>query len=237
VWGVIVVLLAIVITLILVFVVFRKQSQYPSVALLNTLASQKPSTLNEFTSTYLLNGNSVWTLQTNGTVLQYIWTLLGPGSQGPLVVWDSANSYCGPNAAAYSLLQTYLTTGGNSGTVYNSGPAYSLLLGTTTPFVTPQGQLVQFQLQMFAGDVRISALNNNNSYWSIFTQVPPQFQLTNWPSGVANGFQTLVWQNNNSNGANPVTYFTANGQLMVSNTDQSNITFIANAYTPPICVP
>jgi hypothetical protein len=47
-WGIIVAITAACLTLVLVFAVFRKPSQYPSVALFNAFGAQKPSVLNQF---------------------------------------------------------------------------------------------------------------------------------------------------------------------------------------------
>jgi hypothetical protein len=234
-WGVMALIVAASIATVLVFAVFYKPSQHKPLVNQSLLAANNPLTLNQFTSTYLNGGNSLWTLQMSGTTLQYIWSLQAFGAT-PKVVWDSVNYNCGPNAANFAAMQTYLTTGGNNGTVYNTNQGYALSMGSTPTFVNPQnGQLVQFQMVMYAGDIRINSLNSSGAYWSIFTQVPTINKLTNWPTTIENGFTTLVWQSINGNGGNPNVYFTASGQLMVATNDLTIIYWIASAFVPPIC--
>lgn len=235
-WGVMALIIAAVTATVLVFAVFYKPAQHKPVQNQFLLASNNPLTVNQFTSTYLNGGNSIWTLQMNGTTLEYVWSLQAFGAT-PKVVWDSVNSNCGPNASNFAAMQTYLTTGGNTGTIYNNNIGFSLNMGTTPTFINSQnGQLVQFQLRMYAGDIRIFSLNNPASYWSIFYPSPTINQLLSWPTTISNGFTTVIWQSINSNGGNPNVYFTASGQLMVATNNLQLIFWIASTYLPPICV-
>lgn len=174
------------------------------------VAAQTPNTAASLTTTYLGN-TDVWSLRVVNNVLQYRWQ---QGNSIPVTVWDTVNANCGPNLASYNAMVTYLTTGGNTGTVYSNAPGYSATLGVTTTWTNSAGTNIQFRLQLYAGDLRIEAMNATGRFWSIFA--PPGNVLpANWPSAVPNGNINIVWAAYSQSAGQLSAFFLQSGELVV----------------------
>lgn len=237
------IIFAIIAVAVVAFIVVNKQPKPLPLTKSSSLyiAGQNPSTVASFTSTYLKVGstpqNDLWFLRIQGQALQYLWQ---NGNSIPVVVWDSINANCGPNLASYQAMVAYLTAAPNTGTVYSNQPGYSATLGVTTTWTNSAGQNIQFRLQLYAGDLRIEALNSTARFWSIFG--PPNNPLpANWPSAVPGGFANTVWALYSKTGGTLAAFFLQNGELIV----QTPATGSPSMYTawvasvnqpePPIC--
>ena len=237
-WGSIFVILGLCAAMFVVFlVVINKPYNTKYAGSVQLFNSQTPNTVKQLRSTYLQNayGNiDYWTLNMVDNKLQYLWTQ----NNVTRVVWDSINASCGPNYVNYQAMISYLDVLPNTGTIYSNALGYSLTLGTTPVFYTSSGQLVQFRLQLYAGDLRIEALDGSGKYWSIFA-APSNENPSNWPS--TNAAEQLVWACTNVTGNLYNAYFLGNGQLVVRTpfafTSSAAVLWQAsvNQPHPPLC--
>ena len=236
-------IIAIVVVAVLAFIVVNKQPKPLPLDKSSSIyvASQTPNTVASLTTNYLKVGatpqTDTWFLRMQNNKLEYLWQ---NGNSIPVVVWDSLNANCGPNLTSYQAMQSYLTTAPNTGTVYSNQPGYSATLGTTTTWTNQAGQNIQFRLQLYAGDLRIEALNATGRFWSIFA--PPGNQLpANWPSAVPNGYINIVWALYSKSGGTLAAFFLQSGDLIVQTPLTGNASsFLAwsaavNQPEPPIC--
>ncbi len=153
----------------------------------------------------------------------HTWTLSPEGFQfDGDTVWDTINSWCGPNAANYfNMISTVPSVYGLN----------RLVCGVTPIYMTNSG-VVQFQLVIYPSDVRIESTTNGR-YWSLFGANPsfdPLYGLIQWPTPTNN----IVWQFPNT-AKTMYLQFLSSGDLVIASINGYIFWSASTTLQPPIC--
>lgn len=211
-WATMLVIVGLCALPIIYFWAIKKPYKSPQAISLEQYASQTYGIANELLTSYY-GAPDAWQLVMEGSVMRYQWV---HASDPPRVVWDTRNSICGPNAANFAAMQAYIAANSPSGgVVYSNAPGYSVTLGTTPGIKGPTGALVQYRLQLYAGDLRIEALFAPNRFWSPWS-TPGNQNPTPWPS--AGSSAQIIWALPSATGNTIRAFFTADGELTVATT-------------------
>ena len=204
---------------LLAFLAVKQKPHVPPSTQYLRLTGQTPQVLVSFSDVE----TNTWLFRVGETlVLEFVWSpnatnasaLLGASNiqldqDSNLVVWDSRNGVCGPNAGNYAFMQAQEVQNYEEGTILAATPTY----------VNANSVLVTFQLRVYPGDVRIESTNGDGRYWSIFGPIllgDPPYGLRFWPN--YNAPTMILWQSAPAS-FSVVAQFLSSGDLVLSSPD------------------
>lgn len=188
-----------------------------------------------------INGIETWSVALQSNTLALNWF----SNSTSYTVWDSFNGICGSRSAHYAVLSrtTWWLALSNSGFV-PPFPNSCTRLSVTPSYALPSGNVVRFNLNLYAGFLRIETdLSNQFGAWNNFQGIRASLptlplDVTNWPQG--KGAQ-ILWQLRNTSNTQ-VVQFRDNGNLSVVNpsdpfgtTNAGTTNWYASTYIPLRC--
>lgn len=204
-----------------------------------SLAAQ-PDPLHPY-PTQFRNGVETWSVALQSNTLALNWF----SNSTTYTVWDSYNGVCGSRSAHFAVLKN--TTWWNNLSASSFVPTYPnsyTRLALTPSFAVAGGNVVRFNLNLYAGFLRIETdLSNRFGAWNNFQGIGATLpvlplDVTNWPQG--KGAQ-IIWQLRNASNTQVVQFRDSGNLSVVSPSDPFGSTnagvnnWYASSYLPKLC--
>ena len=204
-----------------------------------SLAAQ-PDALHPY-PTRFINGVETWSVALRSNTLALNWF----SNSRLYTVWDSRFGVCGSRSADFAVLSA--TTWWNALSTSSFRPQFPnsyTRLSLTPPYALTNGNVVRFNLNLYAGFLRIETdLSNQFGAWNNFQGINASLPVlplntTNWPQG--KGAQ-ILWQLRDTSNTQ-VVQFRDNGDLSVVNPSDpfrtlnvGSANWYASSYSPGRC--